>query len=108
MKILPQKKKAAKGGHFSKQLILNSLQSTLNFKTPGFKEGFWYVLAVFISARPLAEASRPDVLIRRQLEFLDCLLKGGDNGDDWPDGLRLAPVWITASPCHIRFRPAFR
>jgi len=29
-------------------------------------------------------------LIRRQLEFLDCLLKRGDNGDDWPDGLRLA------------------
>jgi hypothetical protein len=42
-------------------------------------------------------------LIRGQLKFLDCLLKGGDNGDDWPDGLRLTPVWITASPCHIRF-----
>src|SRR5689334_3532630 len=89
-------------------LLINSsssLQCALNFETPGFKQRFRNILAVFIAACPLAQASRPDVLIRCQLEFLDCLFKRRNNGDDWPDGLRLTPVWITASPCHIRFRP---
>lgn len=85
----------------------SSLQRALNFETPGFEQWFGDILAVFISTSPLAQTSRPNVLIRCQLEFLHCLLKGRNNGDDWPDGLRLAPVRITASPCHSRFRPAF-
>src|SRR4029077_4964137 len=83
------------------------LQRTLNFKTPGFQQRFGDILAVFIAPCPFAQTSRSDVLIRRQLELLDCLFKRCHHGDNWPDGFGLAPVRITASPCHSQLCPAF-
>src|ERR1700749_3668422 len=77
----------------------SSLQCAFNLKTPGFQKRFGDVFAVLVAACPLAQTSRPDVLIRCQLEFLNSLFKRCNYGDDWPDGLRLAPVRITASPC---------
>ena len=93
---------------FCYTFIFKYLQCTFYLEPPGFQQRFGYVFAVFIAASPFAQARGPNVLIRRELEFLHCLLKRCYNGDDRPNGLRFAPVRITASPCHVCYALPFR
>ena len=80
--------------------LAKSLQRGFDLKAPGLEKGLRDVLGILVAARPLAEASRPDVLVRGQLELLGNLLKRGNCGHDRADGLRLAPIWISTTLCH--------
>src|ERR1700722_14389003 len=53
-----------------------ALERRLDFKSPGFKQCLRNILGIPVAARPFAQASRADVLIRGELEFLYNLLKG--------------------------------
>src|SRR5205814_7312236 len=66
----------------------------------GFQQRLWNVLGVLVAPRPLAQTRRTNILVRREFEFLHGLLERCDDGDYWPDGLRFAPVGISASLCH--------
>ena len=77
------------------------LQSRLNLKAPGFKERLRNVLGILVPTGPLAQTGRPDVLIRGELELLDDLFEGGHGGDNRADGLRLAPIRISSTFCHL-------
>lgn len=85
-----------------------ALQRRLDFEAPGFQQGFRNILRVLVAPCPLTQAGRANVLIRRQLELLHRLFERCNYRDDRPDGLRLAPVRITASLCHIKFVLPFR
>src|SRR5271165_2053153 len=76
------------------------LERGFDFKAPGFQQRFRNVLGVPVTASPFTKPGGTDVLIRCQFELLDNLLEGGDSGHNGPDGLRLAPVWITTTLCH--------
>src|SRR5947209_7219524 len=80
---------------------LSSLQRRLDFKTPGFQQRLWNIFGVLVTPRPLTQAGRANVLVRGEFEFLHCLFKRSDDWDDRTNRLRLAPVRITASFCHI-------
>jgi hypothetical protein len=89
------------GGVFVDRWRFGNLQSRLNLKAPGFKESLRNVLGIFVPTSPLAQTGRPDVLIRCELELLDDLFKGGHGGYNGADGLRLAPIRISSTFCHL-------
>src|SRR5579859_664712 len=99
-------KKAAETGGLLNPLF--ALQRTFNLKAPSLKQRLRNVLAVFIAPRPLPQTGGTDVLIRRQLKLLDRLFKRCHHWDHRPDRLRLAPVRIAASPCHICYALPFK
>ena len=76
------------------------LQRRFNLKSPGLEKGLRDVFGVLVAARPLAEASRPDVLVRGQLELLGDLLKRGNCRHNRANGLRFAPVRVSTTLCH--------
>src|SRR5262249_49961270 len=86
---------------------LSSLQCRLNFESPGLQQWLRNVLGVLIAPRPLPQTGGAEVLVWGQLELFHCLFERGHNGDHWANRLRLAPVRIAASSCHIKFDPAF-
>ena len=78
-----------------------NLQGRFNLKAPGFKQGLRDVLRVLVPTGPLTQTGRPDVLIRGELELLDDLFEGSHSGHNGADGLRLAPIRISTTLCHL-------
>jgi len=76
------------------------LQRRFNLKSPGLEKGLRDVFGVLVTARPLAEASRPDVLVRGQLELLGDLLERGDCRHNRANRLGLSPVRVSTTLCH--------
>ena len=76
------------------------LQSGFDFETPGFEERLGDIFGILVAASPLTQTGGAKVLVRGELVFAHDLLKLGDGGDDWADGLGLAPVRISATFCH--------
>ncbi len=76
------------------------LQRGLDLEAPGFQEGLGDVLGILVAAGPLAQAGRPEVLVGRKLVLAHNLLEFGDGGGNRADGLRLAPVGISATLGH--------
>src|ERR1700704_773292 len=76
------------------------LQGGFDFEAPSLKQRLRNVLGVLISARPLAQAGRPQVLIGREFVFPNHLFELGNGRGNRPDRLRLAPVGISTSLCH--------
>jgi hypothetical protein len=83
------------------------LESGFDLETPSLKQRLRDVLGILVTARPLAQPGRPQVLVRSELILFHHLLKLSDSGDNWTDWLWFAPVWISASLGHesslIRF-----
>ena len=76
------------------------LQSGFDFEAPGFEERLGDIFRVLVATGPLAKTGGAQVLVGGELVFAYDLLKLGDGGDDWPDWLGLAPVWISATLGH--------
>src|SRR5215472_19267369 len=81
---------------------ISRLEGRFNFESPGFQKRFWDVLRILVTARPFAQPCRAEILIWSELELLHRLFERGDNRDHRPNRLRLAPVRIAASSCHIK------
>src|SRR5271154_1515447 len=77
------------------------LQGGLNLESPGLKQGLRDVLRILVSPSPLPQPRRADILIGSQLEFLNHLFERGYGGNDRSDRLRLAPIWISTTLCHL-------
>jgi len=76
------------------------LQSGFDFEAPGFEERLGDVFGILVAAGPLAQPCGAQILVGSELVFADDLLKLGDGGDNWANGLGLAPVRISATLCH--------
>ena len=98
-----EQQRAARGDPFSVKLIFCGLQSRLDFKTPGFEQRLGNVLGVLVPARPFAKPGRAQILIWRKFVFVHDLLEFGYRRSDWADGLRLAPIGVSASFGHENY-----
>src|SRR5262249_3537833 len=76
------------------------LQRRFDLKSPGFQKRLRDVFRVFVAPRPFTQAGGTNVLIRSEFELLHCLFEGCNDWNNRSDGLRFAPVRITASLCH--------
>jgi hypothetical protein len=76
------------------------LQGGLDLEAPCFQKRLGDILGILVAAGPLAQARRPQILVRRELIFAYNLFEFGDGWGDRPDRLRLAPVRISASLGH--------
>ena len=90
------------------QFQSQNLQSRLNLKSPGFQQSLRNVLRIFIPTGPLTEPGGPNVLVRCQFEFLYYLFEGCYRRDNRPNRLRLAPVRISTTLCHIVVSTSFK
>src|SRR5271170_2399236 len=77
------------------------LQRGLNLESPRLKKRLRNVLRILVSTGPLTEPCRTNVLIGCELEFLHNLLERCYRWNNRPDWLRLAPVGITTTLCHV-------
>src|SRR5438128_460581 len=86
-------------------LILSGypLQSGFDLEPPSLEQRLGDVFGIFVAPRPLPQPGGAQILIRRELILPHHLLEFGDSGDDWPDGLGLAPVGISASLSHENY-----
>src|ERR1700733_12488100 len=81
----------------------SNLKGRLDFEAPRLEEGFGDVLRVTVPAGPLAQTGGADILIRSELKLLDHLLEGSHGRNNRADWLRLAPIRITTTLCHVEF-----
>src|SRR6266545_3191542 len=79
---------------------LITLKSGLYFKAPSFQKRLRDVLGVLVTACPLAQTRRPQVLVGGEFVLTHYLFELGDRGGDRPNGFGLTPVWVSASLCH--------
>ena len=91
---------AARKRRFHK-CVFSALQRGLDLESPRFQQRFRNVFGIPIPAGPLAQPRGSNVLIRCKLVLFDHLLKRGHGRDHRSDGLRLAPVWISTTLCHL-------
>src|SRR5580698_2670329 len=82
------------------RLIHRWLQRGLDLEAPSFQQRLRDVLRVLVTACPLPQASRPEILVGGELVFAHNLFEFGDGGGDGPDRLRLTPIRISASLGH--------
>jgi hypothetical protein len=97
-------KRPPRGGPVSRR---SGLECGFDLKTPRLEERFRNVLGVFISARPLTQTRRSQILIRLQFELANHLFELSDRRSHRPNGLGFAPVGITTSPCHCYSSTSF-
>src|ERR1700674_3189603 len=71
--------------------IFAKLQRRFDLKSPGFQQRFGNVLGVLVAPRPLAQTGGANVLVGRELELFNRLLKRRIHRDYRPDRLRFAP-----------------
>jgi|SRR5579863_412260 len=83
-----------------KRLPRKRLQGGFDLESPGLKKRLRDVLRVLVAACPLSQTGRPEILVGGELVFAHDLLELGDSGNNGPDRLGLAPVWISASLGH--------
>src|ERR1700722_18112368 len=77
------------------------LQRGFDLKTPSLEERFRDILRILVTPGPFAQPCGTNILIGGQLKFLDYLFERSDSRDYRAYRLRLAPVWITTSFCHL-------
>src|ERR1035437_3276170 len=88
------------GGAFAEQTGEKGLQCRFNLETPCFEEGLRDILGILVPASPFPQSGGSNELVRAKFELLDDLLEGGHCGYNRPNGLRLAPIWISTTLCH--------
>src|ERR1700688_1152139 len=98
---MPDAKNAARGGV---SLLCGSpfgLQSGFDLKAPSLEKRFRDILRVLVATSPLAQPCGTHILIGGQFELFHNLLERSDSRDHRAYWLRLAPVRITTSFCHL-------
>src|SRR5277367_2100064 len=98
---MPDAKNAARGGVLCSAFPLFVLQSGFDLKAPRLEKRFRDILRVLVAASPLAQPCGTHILIGGQLKLFHNLLERSDSRDHRANWLRLAPVWITTSFCHL-------
>jgi hypothetical protein len=81
--------------------VTSHLQSRLNLKSPGLEQRLGNILRILIPSGPFTKSRRSNVLVRCQLELFHNLLERCYRRDNRPYRLRLAPVGISTTLCHI-------
>src|ERR1700683_1517996 len=81
--------------------IASRLQRGFDLKTPSLEERFRDILRILVAPGPFAQPCGTNILIGGQLKFLDYLFERSDSRDYRAYRLRLAPVRITTSFCHL-------
>jgi hypothetical protein len=84
-------------------LFYRLLQGRFDFKAPSLEQRLGNVLGILVPAGPFAQPGRPEILVRRELVLVHNLLEFRNGGCHWPDGLRLAPVRVSASLSHEKY-----
>lgn len=79
------------------------LKRGFDLKAPCFQQRLRDVLRIPITTSPFPKTGGAQELVRGELEFLHNLLKSCDGGHDRADWLRLAPIWISTTLCHVVF-----
>src|ERR1700733_2043404 len=97
---MPDAKNAARGGVLFSAFPLG-LQSGFDLKAPSLEKGFRDILRILVAASPLAQPCGTHVLIGGQFKLFHNLFERSDSRDDRAYWLRLAPVRITTSFCHL-------
>jgi hypothetical protein len=82
-------------------LSICKLERRLNLEAPGFQQRLRNILRVLVPPSPLPQSGRTNVLVGGKLELLHNLFERGYRWNNRPNGLGLAPVWISTTLCHI-------
>src|SRR5271155_4355270 len=77
------------------------LQRGFDFKTPSLEQRLRDILRILVAPGPFAQPCRTHVLIGSQLKLFNHLFERSDSRDHRAYRLRLAPVGITTSFCHL-------
>src|SRR5208282_6670052 len=94
---VPKHKGPLPSGSDPSNFLHAGLQRGLDLKSPSFQQRLGNILRILVAACPLPQASRPQVLVGRELVLAHNLFEFCDGRGDRPDRLRLAPVRISAS-----------
>jgi len=73
----------------------------IRFQIPRPREALPGCTRILVAPGPLAQPGGTHILIGSQFKFFDNLLKRSDSGDYGAYRLRLAPIGITATFCHL-------
>src|SRR5580698_5260398 len=95
--------------HTGRRLFLQSnykiaiicLQCRLNLESPGLEQRLGNILRILIPPSPFAKSRRSNVLVRCKLELFHNLLERCYRRNNRPYRLRLAPVGISTTLCHL-------
>lgn len=83
------------------KIQIKHLQCGFDLESPRLKQRLRNVLRVLISTGPLTKSCGANVLVGRELELLHNLLERCYRWNNRPDRLRLAPIGISTTLCHI-------